>query len=159
EGLHSLKGVRYLHPFVARPRSEKDYRLLFAPHATLEAGTGLVHTAPGHGAEDYAVGRDQGLDIYAPVDAAGPCPREVAAWAGLAVWEWNPKVVAALADQGFLLNKPGETLRHSYPHCWRCKSPVIFRATSQWFARLGERGDPHSLRERALAEIDRTTWI
>jgi isoleucyl-tRNA synthetase len=118
-----------------------------------------VHTAPGHGADDYVVGRDEGLEIYAPVNAAGRYTDEVPNWAGLSVWEANPKVVSALAETGFLLNKPGESVRHSYPHCWRCKNPVIFRATSQWFARLGDLGDAGSLREKSLAEIDRTTWI
>jgi isoleucyl-tRNA synthetase len=159
EDLRALRGVRYRHPFVAAPRAEGDYRLLFARHATLEAGTGLVHTAPGHGAEDYAVGRDEGLEIFAPVDAAGRYTDEVPRWVGLKVFEANPKIVSALAEEGFLLNKPGETLRHQYPHCWRCKNPVIFRATSQWFARLGDRDDHQSLRRKSLEEIDRTTWI
>ncbi len=155
----ALKGARYQHPFIAAPKSDKDFRLHFASHATLEAGTGLVHTAPGHGADDYVVGRNAGLEIYAPVDGAGRYTAEVPNWAGLTVWEANPKVVAFLAETKVLLNKPGETLRHSYPHCWRCKNPVIFRATSQWFARLGDREDPKSLREKALQEIDRTAWI
>jgi isoleucyl-tRNA synthetase len=159
EELRTLYGVRYRHPFVEPPRSERDYRLLFADHATLDAGTGLVHTAPGHGAEDYVVGRDAGLDIYAPVDEAGRYTGEVPRWAGLSVFEANPQVVKALAESGFLLNKPGESLRHQYPHCWRCKNPVIFRATSQWFARLGEAEDSKSLRHRALEEIDRTQWV
>ncbi len=158
-GLEALGGARYRHPFIEKPKAEKDFRLWFAPHATLEAGTGLVHTAPGHGAEDYVVGRTQGLEIYAPVNAQGRYTPEVPSWAGLRVFEANPKVVAALAETGFLLNKPGESIKHSYPHCWRCKNPVIFRATTQWFARLGERGDAASLRERALGEIDRTAWI
>jgi isoleucyl-tRNA synthetase len=159
EDLRALRGARYRHPFVSEPRSERDFQLLFAPHATLEAGTGLVHTAPGHGADDYVVGRDEGLDIFAPVDAAGRYTGEVPRWAGLTVFEANPKVVSALAEQGFLLNQPGESVRHQYPHCWRCKKPVIFRATSQWFARLGNGDDRHSLRHKALEEIDATTWI
>ncbi|HJX51815.1 MAG TPA: isoleucine--tRNA ligase [Polyangia bacterium] len=157
--LAALRGVRYQHPFVGEPRSERDFRLTFAAHATLEAGTGLVHTAPGHGAEDYTVGRAEGLDIYAPVDSRGRYTAEVPLWAGQNVLEANPKIVAHLAETGFLLNQPGETVRHQYPHCWRCKHPVLFRATSQWFARLGDRGDAGSLREKALAEIDHTQWI
>jgi isoleucyl-tRNA synthetase len=156
--IQTMKGVRYRHPFVAA-KTDRDFRLLFAAHATLEAGTGLVHTAPGHGAEDYVVGRDEGLEIYAPVNAAGRYTEDVPNWAGLTVFEANPKVVSALAETGYLLNKPGESVRHSYPHCWRCKNPVIFRATAQWFARLGEREQPASLREKSLAEIDKTTWI
>ncbi len=157
--LQALRGVRYQHPFIGSPRSEHDFRLAFAAHATLEAGTGLVHTAPGHGADDYAVGRAEGLEIYAPVDGRGRYTAEVPNWAGMPVFEANPKVVALLAETGFLLNKPGEQIKHSYPHCWRCKNPVLFRATSQWFARLGNLQDPTSLRDKALAEIDRTTWI
>jgi isoleucyl-tRNA synthetase len=157
--LRALRGLRYQHPFVPTPKSDRDFRLLFAPHATLEAGTGLVHTAPGHGADDYAVGRAEGLDVYAPVDGLGRYTAEVPNWAGLPVFEANPKIVAHLSETGFLLNRPGEAIKHQYPHCWRCKHPVLFRATSQWFARLGDLGDPASLRQRSLDEIDRTRWI
>jgi isoleucyl-tRNA synthetase len=157
--LAAWKGIRYQHPFIAAPKAERDFRLYFGAHATLEAGTGLVHTAPGHGAEDYVVGLTEGLAIYAPVDARGRYTPEVPNWAGLNVFQANPEVVNALAASGHLLNKPGESVRHSYPHCWRCKKPVIFRGTTQWFARLGELEDPQSLRARTLAEIDRTTWI
>jgi len=153
------KGVRYTHPFITVPKTEKDFRLWFADHATLEAGTGLVHTAPGHGVEDYAVGRDQGLDIYAPVSEDGRFIDEVPHWAGMGVFEANPLIVKFLAESGHLVNRAGETLRHSYPHCWRTKSPLIFRATSQWFARLGDLGDKNSLREKALAQIENTQWI
>jgi isoleucyl-tRNA synthetase len=159
DNLRALRGVRYQHPFISEPRSERDFRLTFAAHATLEAGTGLVHTAPGHGADDYIVGRSEGLDVYAPVDGRGRYTAEVPLWAGEPVFEANPKIVALLAETGFLLNQPGEKVKHQYPHCWRCKNPVLFRATSQWFARLGDLGDSKSLREKALAEIDRTQWI
>ena len=155
----ALKGVRYEHPFISPPKSDKDFRLWFADHATLEAGTGLVHTAPGHGVEDYGVGCDQGLEIYAPVSEDGRFVPEVPHWAGMGVFEANPHIVKFLAASGHLVNRAGETLRHSYPHCWRTKSPLIFRATSQWFARLGDLGDSESLREKAMAEIDRTEWI
>jgi isoleucyl-tRNA synthetase len=157
--LRALRGLRYQHPFIVTPKSAKDFRLTFASHATLDAGTGLVHTAPGHGADDYAVGRAEGLDIYAPVDGVGRYTAEVPNWAGLQVFEANPKIVAHLAETGYLLNQPGEKIKHQYPHCWRCKNPVLFRATSQWFARLGDLGDKSSLRQQALDEIDRTEWI
>jgi len=136
-----------------------EYRLYFARHATLEAGTGLVHTAPGHGADDYLVGRDKGLPIYAPVDEAGRLTASVGPWAGLSVFDANPQIVAELDRRGLLLNKAGQTVKHSYPHCWRCKQPVIFRATMQWFARLGAADDAKSLRRRALDEIAATSWI
>jgi len=161
-GLEAIEGARYEPPF-PRPGADKDkdYRLWFARHATLEAGTGLVHTAPGHGAEDYIVGRDHGLQIFAPVDEAGRFTAEVSLGAldGARVFDANPKIVEGLAQRGLLLNKPGETIRHQYPCCWRCKNPIIFRATLQWFARLGTAEDETSLRHRALAEIGRTQWI
>src|SRR6185312_5003566 len=133
----------------------------FARHATLEAGTGLVHTAPGHGADDYIVGREHGLSIFAPVDERGRLTAEAAidpALQGMRVFDANPKIVQELAARGLLLNKPGETIRHQYPCCWRCKNPIVFRATLQWFARLGAAEDETSLRHRALAEIGRTHW-
>ncbi|HVR62892.1 MAG TPA: class I tRNA ligase family protein, partial [Polyangia bacterium] len=159
EGFRALEGTRYSPPFPPATIAEPDFRLYFARHATLEAGTGLVHTAPGHGAEDYVVGVQVGLRIYAPVDESGRFTPEAGEWAGLPVFDANPKIVAALAARGLLLNKPGESVRHSYPHCWRCKNPIIFRATPQWFARLGAAEDASSLRSRALREIGRTQWI
>jgi isoleucyl-tRNA synthetase len=160
EGLRALEHARYQAPFPVESAPPEIYKLYFARHATLEAGTGLVHTAPGHGAEDYVVGREHGLLIYAPVDASGKFELGVPdRYFGMKVFEANPLIVQELADRGLLLNKPGETVRHSYPHCWRCKNPIIFRATLQWFARLGEAGDPKSLRHDALAEIAKTKWI
>jgi isoleucyl-tRNA synthetase len=159
--LHALEKTRYSAPYPLA--DDTFYRLFFARHATLEAGTGLVHTAPGHGAEDYGVGREHKLPIYAPVDASGKLEGSIsplaAKFVGMNVFEANPLIVKDLAERGLLLNKPGETLRHSYPCCWRCKNPIIFRATEQWFARLGEADDPKSLRHEALREIGETRWI
>src|SRR4029077_8659387 len=118
--------------------------------------TGLVHTAPGHGAEDYIVGREHGLAIFAPVGEHGRLTEDIAPavlnLAGTKVLEANKSIVDLLSGGGWLLNKPGETVRHQYPHCWRCHNPIIFRATEQWFARLGDADDETSLRHRALAE-------
>jgi isoleucyl-tRNA synthetase len=173
-GLQAIERTRYEPPFPfdpdidqktnpAQPFGDGIYRLYFARHATLEAGTGLVHTAPGHGAEDYVVGREHQLPIYAPVDGTGrfdpAVPTAAAAYRSMNVFEANPLIVKELAERGLLLNKPGETLRHQYPCCWRCKKPIIFRATEQWFARLGQADDPKSLRHDALAEIGKTKWI
>jgi isoleucyl-tRNA synthetase len=162
QGLRALEGTRYEPPF-PRPSADrdKDYRLWFARHATLEAGTGLVHTAPGHGADDYLVGRDHGLTIFAPVDENGRFTAEVELGElnGAKVFDANPRIVEGLAARGLLLNKVGGTIRHQYPCCWRCKKPIIFRATLQWFARLGAAEDETSLRHRALAEIAVTEWI
>ncbi len=162
DGLRALEETRYQPPF-PRPKADpdRDYRLWFARHATLEAGTGLVHTAPGHGADDYIVGREHGLEIFAPVDEHGRFTAEVdvGKLAAGDVFKSNPLIVADLAERGLLLNKPGEKLRHQYPCCWRCKRPIIFRATLQWFARLGGAEDPASLRHAALREIGATRWI
>ena len=138
------------HPFI-----DRESLLVFADYVTLEAGTGCVHTAPGHGQEDYGTGQRYGLDIYAPVDDAGRFTDEVPEYAGRHVFETNGDIVKRLAEDGALLNKAGERMAHSYPHCWRCKEPVIFRATPQWFAAL----DHNDLRKRALAQVDATQWV
>jgi isoleucyl-tRNA synthetase len=149
-----LEGRKYRHPLVG-DRKDQDYRVWFADHVTLESGSGLVHTAPGHGADDYGVGVEHGLDIYAPVDDAGRFTEEVPAYQGTPVHDANAAIQKDLQAAGALLNPLGQTLRHSYPHCWRCKEPIVFRATPQWFVEL----DHADLRQRALEEIDRTTWI
>jgi len=154
EKTRRLVGRRYRNP-IGRDPKDADYRFGFAEHVTLEQGTGLVHTAPGHGMEDYLYGQANGLDVYAPVDDAGCYTAEVARFAGMNVHEANPRIVNLLHETHYLLNKPGESITHSYPHCWRCKEPVVFRATPQWFIAL----DHARLRERCLQEIDNTRWI
>jgi len=121
-----------------------------------KSGTGCVHTAPGHGADDFAVGKKYGLEVYAPVDAAGKFIAEVEHFAGLSVFEANPKIVEFLRESGALLSV--EKYDHRYPHCWRCKNPVIFRATPQWFVSMDEAVDGRSLRERALDEVAKVNW-
>jgi len=156
----SLEGARYQHPFITKPERDQDFRLWFANYVKADAGTGLVHTAPGHGADDYKTGMAHGLPAYAPLDDAG---RFIAGikleggpeLSGISTDEANPLIVAHLAKTGYLLNKQTDTLTHQYPHCWRCKSAIIFRATPQWFIAM----DHGALRTRALAEIDRTTWV
>jgi isoleucyl-tRNA synthetase len=123
---------------------------------TSKAGTGLVHTAPGHGHDDFVIGKKYGLDIYCPVDNAGKFASEVEHFAGMTVFEANPKIVEFMREHGVLLFT--EQYDHRYPHCWRCKNPVIFRATPQWFISMDE-GD-QSLRTMALNEVDnRVQWI
>jgi isoleucyl-tRNA synthetase len=136
------------HPLYDRPSL-----VVLGDHVTLEAGTGVVHTAPGHGQEDYEVGRRYGLEAYAPVDDAGRFTAEVGRFAGQEVFAANRAVNEALAAEGALLHQ--EKCTHSYPHCWRCKQPVIFRSTRQWFVSMEQTG----LRKKALAEIDRVQWI
>ncbi len=121
-----------------------------------KSGTGCVHTAPGHGADDFAVGKKYGLEVYAPVDAAGKFIAEVEHFAGMSVFEANPKIVEFLRESGALLSV--EKYDHRYPHCWRCKNPVIFRATPQWFVSMDEAVDGSSLRKRALDEIAKVNW-
>ena len=126
----------------------------------MDAGTGLVHIAPGHGEEDYELGRSLGLPIYNPVDDDGRFVPEVAQFAGLTVWEANPRIVALLRERGALVAEV--PLTHTYPHCWRCKNPTLFRATEQWFITLDQapRGAAaETLRAQALAAIRTVEWI
>jgi len=145
-----FEGLACHHPFLDR-RSV----IVLADYVTLDAGTGCVHTAPGHGAEDYLTGQKYGLDAYAPVDADGRFTPDVERWPGLKVWEANEPIVRLLHETGRLANRPGETLTHSYPHCWRCKEPIVFRATPQWFISM----DTTGIRKAALEEIGRVRWI
>jgi isoleucyl-tRNA synthetase len=135
------------------PLYDRDSLLILGEHVTLEAGTGCVHTAPGHGQEDYEVGLTYDLEAYAPVDDAGRFTDEATPFAGLKVLAANATVNAALGEAGALLHQ--ESVVHSYPHCWRCKKPVIFRSTRQWFVSMEATG----LREKALSEIDHLDWV
>ncbi len=146
----ALEGLRYRHPFLDRVS-----QVILGDHVTLEAGTGLVHTAPGHGQEDYEVGLKYGLPVLVPVDAGGVLTAEAGPFAGQFLEKANPLIEAKLAESGHLLNPPGARISHSYPHCWRCKKPVILRATDQWFISM----EKTKLRARALAEIEKVEWI
>jgi isoleucyl-tRNA synthetase len=136
------------HAFINR-----DSLLMLADHVTLEAGTGAVHTAPGHGYEDYVIGKQYGLEIYNPVDNRGMFMKDVEHFAGEQVFKANPKIVELMRDQGVLLHD--EKFDHQYPHCWRCHNPVIFRATPQWFISMTATG----LNDRAIAACDQVEWI
>src|ERR1041384_3194365 len=136
---------------------ELDVRDAREKSATSKAGTGLVHTAPGHGHDDFVIGKQYGLDIYCPVDNAGRFSSDVEHFAGMTVFEANPKIVEFISERGILLFT--EEYDHRYPHCWRCKNPVIFRATPQWFISMDEKSEPPasvggSLRTMALNEVD-----
>jgi isoleucyl-tRNA synthetase len=143
-----LEGAICRHPWL-----DRDSQVILADYVTLEAGTGLVHIAPGHGQEDYDSGRRYGLAPYSPVDDGGKFTQEVPEFAGQKVWEANAGIIELLGRQGRLLAAADTT--HSYPHCWRCKQPIIFRATEQWFISMAA----NDLRHKALAAIDRGTWI
>jgi len=135
------------------PLYDRDSLAVLADYVTLEQGTGVVHTAPGHGADDFHTGVKYGLEIYAPVGPGGHFLDTVQLFGGQRVFDANPKIEEALAAGGRLWHR--EVFEHSYPHCWRCHNPVIFLATSQWFVSM----DATGLRERALKAIDETRWI
>ncbi len=135
------------------PLYDRDSLMTLGAHVTLEAGTGCVHTAPGHGREDYEVGLAYGLDAYSPVDDDGRFIDEVEFFAGEFVFDANKSVIEKLKENNALVQ--AKYLKHSYPHCWRCKEAVIFRATPQWFISMDKTG----LRQKALEEIDRVSWV
>jgi len=155
-----LEGIRFRHPLY-----ERDSVGVLADYVTLEQGTGAVHTAPGHGADDFLTGMKYGLDIYAPVGPGGHFLESVELFGGQRVFDANPHVEEALAARGRLWHR--ETLVHQYPHCWRCHNPVIFLATAQWFVRMDgdpvilcEDGQSRTLREAARYAIDnQVRWI
>jgi len=136
------------HPFYDRASL-----LMLGDHVTLEAGTGCVHTAPGHGQDDYIVGLKYGLEIYNPVDDYGRYREDLELFGKMKLKDANPAVNDKLREVGALLFE-GD-VNHSYPHCWRCKKPIIFRATEQWFISMNHA----DLRNKSLAEIEQVEWI
>ncbi len=135
------------------PLYDRDALIIMGSHVTLDAGTGCVHTAPGHGRDDYEIGLEYGLDVYSPVDDSGCFTNAVDFFEKQFVFKANKEITAKLQETGFLMAQ--EKIKHSYPHCWRCKKPVIFRATPQWFISMDEKG----LRKKSLEEIDKVKWI
>jgi isoleucyl-tRNA synthetase len=141
-----LEGMILRHPFI-----DRDSPIVFADYVTLDTGTGAVHTAPGHGLEDYETGIKYKLDIVSPLDDYGKFTDEVPRFQGLFVTDANERIIEHLKDLGVLLGVG--SLTHSYPHCWRCKNPIIFRATEQWFTSIvGFRND-------AISSINSVEWI
>jgi len=145
-----------------RPLSDGFSPILLGEFVTLDQGTGCVHIAPGHGQEDYDLALEynasrplNALKVLAPVDDAGRFTEPVKEFEGLHVFKANPKIIQRLKENRLLVNQKDLSITHSYPHCWRCKNPVIFRATEQWFISMDEKG----LRRQALEAIDRVTWI
>jgi isoleucyl-tRNA synthetase len=147
-----LAELKFRHPFL-----DLTVPAVLADYITLDQGTGIVHTAPGHGIEDFQTGQKYGIEAYAPIDGHGRYLEGLPEYKGKTVFEANPIVLALLRDRGALLGE--QKLSHSYPHCWRCHNPVIFRATEQWFIDLdgeGRTGTP--VRPRALGEISKVKW-
>jgi isoleucyl-tRNA synthetase len=143
-----LEGIICRHPWI-----ERDSRVILGEFVTQDQGTGAVHIAPGHGQEDYEVGLRNGLAVVAPVDAEGKFTAEAGDLAGEFVFKADARIIQKLAERGMLLHE--EKMSHSYPHCWRCKKPVIFRATEQWFISMEKNG----LRQNALSAIEEVVWI
>ena len=144
-----LEQLEIQHPFL-----DRKIRGVLADYVTAEDGTGAVHTAPGHGREDYLTGMHYGIDIYCPVDETGKITEGLPEYVGKRVFEANAPIISMLQERGVLMG-PAGTLDHSYPHCWRCHHPIIFRAAEQWFINL----DHRELRQRALDEIKKTRWV
>ena len=142
-----LAGLKLRHPFY-----DRIVPVVLGEHVTLDAGTGAVHTAPGHGHEDFALGQQYGLKVDNPVDNRGVFVPGTELFAGEHVFKANEHIIRVLVERGMLLHN--EPIRHSYPHCWRHKTPVIFRATPQWFIGM----EQHGLRAQALAAIKKVRW-
>ncbi len=144
-----LDGLVFSHPIFDRPSP-----ILMVDYVREEEGTGLVHTAPGHGAEDFLTGKKYGLQILCPVDANGVFTKDAGEFAGLPIApEGNTRVIERLKEEGLLLDH--RPYQHQYPHCWRCHGPLIFRATNQWFLSI----DHDGLRERMLHEVGKVRWV
>lgn len=141
-----LEGIVCRHPLFPR-----ESQVVLGEHVTLEAGTGCVHTAPGHGQEDYEVGLRYGLPIFAPMDHTGRFTDEAGEFAGIRYDKGNKVVTQALQENGALMSL--SFITHPYPHCWRCKEPIVFRATEQWFASVD------GFRKEALQAIKEVRWI
>ncbi|MGI6129383.1 MAG: isoleucine--tRNA ligase [bacterium] len=140
-----LEGIDCWHPFI-----DRSSVVILGDHVTLDAGTGCVHTAPGHGLEDFEIGRKYNLPILNPVNGKGMFTEEAGKFAGLSVTESTEPIVAELKEQGALLHF--DTISHQYPHCWRCKDPILFLATEQWFASV------EAFRDQALKSIQDVKW-
>jgi isoleucyl-tRNA synthetase len=149
-----LEGLHCHHPFI-----ERESLFILGEHVTLDTGTGCVHTAPGHGEEDYVVARQYGLEPYSPVDDRGRFTREVPQFQGRLVFDTDGDICALLEGRGALVAK--EVISHSYPHCWRSRTPVIFRSTTQWFVSMEKTlAGGRNLRQTALEQIDQQVqWI
>ena len=143
-----LEGLKARHPFI-----DRESVFVLADYVTLDHGTGCVHTAPGHGYEDYMTGLASNLDIYTPVDSEGKFIPQVEKYGKINVFDANKLITEDMKNDGSLIKE--DEIVHSYPHCWRCKNPVIFRATAQWFISM----DKSDLRKRALEEIKKVRWV
>ncbi len=156
EALHVLgrcKGAALEHQRLQHCFLERQVPVILGEHVTVEAGTGAVHTAPGHGQDDFVVGQQYGLEVYNPVGGNGVYLPDTEYFAGQHVLKANAAIVDLLQERGVLLHE--EDYDHSYPHCWRHKTPIIFRATPQWFVSMHQQG----LLDKAVSEVDGVRWL
>ncbi|MGX8783938.1 isoleucine--tRNA ligase [Legionella pneumophila] len=151
--LGSAKGRVFEHFKLQHPFYKRQVPVVLAEHVTTESGTGCVHTAPAHGPDDYLVGQTYRLPLINPVMANGCFAEDVELFAGLSVLKANEDILTVLSERGVLL--ANESIRHSYPHCWRHKSPMIFLATPQWFISM----DKSNLRQAIVNEIEKVNWV
>ncbi|GGI91054.1 isoleucine--tRNA ligase [Legionella impletisoli] len=151
--LGRTQGSVFEHLPLRHPFYNKEVPVVLAEHVTTESGTGCVHTAPAHGPDDYVVGQTYDLPLINPVMANGCYGEDVPLLAGTHVLKANGEIIQLLRDKGVLLHE--EMVHHSYPHCWRHKTPVIFRATPQWFISM----DKNKLREHMLSQLDKAKWV
>ncbi|MBR1617791.1 isoleucine--tRNA ligase [bacterium] len=149
--LGELKGSDFEYEKAKHPLYDKTSLLINGDHVTLDAGTGAVHTAPGHGLEDWEVGQKYGLDTFSPFDAKGCWTDEVPDMKGIPYYKGDSIVIEKLKENGALVKS--QTITHSYPHCWRCKHPVMYRSTPQWFVKVDK------FRQNALENIKNVKWI
>jgi isoleucyl-tRNA synthetase len=149
-----FEGMKFQHPFLAI-----QVPGILADYVTLDQGSGIVHTAPGHGADDFASGQRYGLEVYAPIDDRGVYLEGLPEYKGKDVFSANPIIVKLLGECGALL--ADHPYKHTYPHCWRCHNPVIFRATEQWFVKMDQaaQGATKTFRQEALEQIHQVKWI
>ncbi|MBU0527485.1 isoleucine--tRNA ligase [Candidatus Micrarchaeota archaeon] len=146
-----LNDLQYDHPFQDKIKKEYDRKVVLSDeYVTLEEGTGLVHTAPGHGPEDFIIGKRFGIEAFCPVNGKGNYTEEAGEFAGQNVREANPSIIELLRSNGTLLYEA--RIKHRYPHCWRCKTPLIFLTTNQWFVSISK------IKDQMLNEIDKTEW-
>jgi isoleucyl-tRNA synthetase len=146
--IDEIKKLKVSHPFL-----ERDSKVIFGEHVTVDTGTGIVHTAPGHGADDYKVGLQYGLEPFSPIDDRGKYTDEFEMMKGVGVFEANPKIVELLKEKNLLIHF--KEFKHQYPHSWRSKKPLLFRATPQWFFKI----DEQDLRKKSIDAIDKVKWI
>ena len=146
-----LEGLEYELPLQSKIKKEYNRRVVLSDqYVTDEDGTGLVHTAPGHGPEDYVVGKRNGIEIFSPVDDKGRYTEEAGDYKGMNVREANQIIIKDLEELGALVHL--EKIKHRYPHCWRCKTPLIFRATNQWFVEISR------MKDKMLEQAETTEW-